>query len=366
MKGIGSTLKWDPDKSEHLFDALRRDEPLSTRPSADAALRVPVDPKQIRVQVENGTRTPGLGRRVDAALAATGFATTQAPVNGPPGPPAHGRRLRPPLGPLREVPRGGPPRQRTPPGEGPGPHPEGHRGHGLRKGPQGPPEGPGPRGVRGRPRRRGQLRQLTSARAEAVLESSGPRSHTANRPPSPAARPFRPTPGPAYLRGGVADTRASGWAAGGAVNAVGVTRPAAEPRTPTGGPAGHSGLLTRPDLRRDGPTGQTGLTPAPAGAGFQRRRTLGRPGRHQARRVRGRCRRHPGRGPLGGRRTAQPATESADRRQPGRDPAREPSAYPAGVTLGVSVGATESGTRGRARERCSSRGGGVAPREFGR
>ncbi|WP_456302392.1 LCP family protein [Streptomyces albogriseolus] len=81
VKGIGSTLKWDPEKSERIFDALRRDEPLSTRPSADAALRVPVDPKQIRVQVENGTRTPGLGRRVDAALAATGFATTKAPVN---------------------------------------------------------------------------------------------------------------------------------------------------------------------------------------------------------------------------------------------------------------------------------------------
>ncbi|MGA5708590.1 LCP family protein [Streptomyces cellulosae] len=81
VKGIGSTLKWDPQKSELIFDALRRDEPLSTRPSAGAALRVPVDPKQIRVQVENGTRTPGLGRRVDAALAATGFATTKAPVN---------------------------------------------------------------------------------------------------------------------------------------------------------------------------------------------------------------------------------------------------------------------------------------------
>ncbi|CAM5453951.1 LCP family protein OS=Streptomyces tendae OX=1932 GN=GUR47_28220 PE=3 SV=1 [Streptomyces tendae] len=34
-------------------------------------MRVPVDPKQIRVQVENGTRTPGLGKRVDDALAAT-------------------------------------------------------------------------------------------------------------------------------------------------------------------------------------------------------------------------------------------------------------------------------------------------------
>ncbi|MDU0305320.1 LCP family protein, partial [Streptomyces sp. PAL114] len=81
VKGVGSTLKWDTDKAEHIFDALRRDQPLSTRPAPDAARRVPVDPRQIRVQVENGTRTPGLGRRVDAALAATGFATTKAPAN---------------------------------------------------------------------------------------------------------------------------------------------------------------------------------------------------------------------------------------------------------------------------------------------
>ncbi|MEU0286291.1 LCP family protein [Streptomyces sp. NPDC006147] len=81
VKGVGSTLKWDTDKAEHIFDALRRDQPLSPRPAPDAARTVPVDPRQIRVQVENGTRTPGLGRRVDAALSATGFATTKAPVN---------------------------------------------------------------------------------------------------------------------------------------------------------------------------------------------------------------------------------------------------------------------------------------------
>ncbi|MFF5160642.1 LCP family protein [Streptomyces sp. NPDC000348] len=81
VKGIGSTLKWDPEKSGRIFDALRRDEPLSAHRTPGAALRVPVDPRQIRVQVENGTRTAGLGRRVDAALAATGFATTRAPVN---------------------------------------------------------------------------------------------------------------------------------------------------------------------------------------------------------------------------------------------------------------------------------------------
>ncbi|WP_167310068.1 LCP family protein [Streptomyces griseoflavus] len=81
VKGVGSTLKWDAEKAEHIFEALRRDRPLSARRTADAALRVPVDPRQIRVQVENGTHTAGLGRRVDAALAATGFATTRAPAN---------------------------------------------------------------------------------------------------------------------------------------------------------------------------------------------------------------------------------------------------------------------------------------------
>ncbi|GAA3501835.1 LCP family protein [Streptomyces prasinosporus] len=81
VKGVGSTLKWDAEKAERIFEALRRDRPLSVRGPRDAALRVPVDPRQIRVQVENGTRTTGLGRRVDAALASTGFRTTRAPVN---------------------------------------------------------------------------------------------------------------------------------------------------------------------------------------------------------------------------------------------------------------------------------------------
>ncbi|MFI2434550.1 LCP family protein [Streptomyces sp. NPDC018693] len=82
VPGIGSTLKWDPVRAERVFQALRDDKPLATtspRPR-DTAVRVPVAPQQIRVQVENGTRTPGLARRVDTALAATGFATTRRPV----------------------------------------------------------------------------------------------------------------------------------------------------------------------------------------------------------------------------------------------------------------------------------------------
>ncbi|WP_435283126.1 LCP family protein [Streptomyces koelreuteriae] len=81
VEGVGSTLKWDSAKAERIFHALRADQPLSVRRSSGEARVVPVAPQQISVQVENGTPTPGLGRRVDAALVATGFRTTGAPVN---------------------------------------------------------------------------------------------------------------------------------------------------------------------------------------------------------------------------------------------------------------------------------------------
>ncbi|GGY23619.1 LCP family protein [Streptomyces djakartensis] len=81
VQGVGSTLKWDPVKAERLFRSLREDQPLSVPRPHNTARIVPVAPQQIRVQVENGTSTPGLGRRVDAALASTGFRTTRTPVN---------------------------------------------------------------------------------------------------------------------------------------------------------------------------------------------------------------------------------------------------------------------------------------------
>ncbi|MGW7611671.1 LCP family protein [Streptomyces sp. NPDC054766] len=81
VKGIGSTLKWDEPKSRKLFEALRDDEPLAApRAPRPGAVRVAVAPQQIRVQVENGTATAGLGKRVDGALAATGFRTTGRPA----------------------------------------------------------------------------------------------------------------------------------------------------------------------------------------------------------------------------------------------------------------------------------------------
>jgi LCP family protein required for cell wall assembly len=97
VKGVGSTVKWDPVRSARLFQSLREDEPLAvakkdggkdgtgggteTAAPRTHAVRVDVPPRQIRVQVENGTPTAGLGRRVDAALASTGFLTTHRPVN---------------------------------------------------------------------------------------------------------------------------------------------------------------------------------------------------------------------------------------------------------------------------------------------
>ncbi|MEU4272131.1 LCP family protein [Streptomyces sp. NPDC026092] len=89
VPGIGSTVKWDAPKAQKLFQALREDRPLAPprAETADAKGRpkpvvVDVAPKTIRVQVYNGTRTDGLGRKVDDALRATGFNTTRAPRTG--------------------------------------------------------------------------------------------------------------------------------------------------------------------------------------------------------------------------------------------------------------------------------------------
>ncbi|MFF4537326.1 LCP family protein [Streptomyces aureus] len=84
VKGVGSTLKWDEPKARALFEALRDDRPLAA-PHAPRprAVRVAVAPQQIRVQIENGTATTGLGKKVDGALAATGFRTTGRPTTAP-------------------------------------------------------------------------------------------------------------------------------------------------------------------------------------------------------------------------------------------------------------------------------------------
>ncbi|MEU0989584.1 LCP family protein [Streptomyces sp. NPDC005953] len=83
IDGVGSAVRWDQAKAQRLFQMLREDKPLSrTRSKGKKAKLVDVSPQQIRVQVYNGTRAEGLGRKVDAALRSTGFDTTRAPLNG--------------------------------------------------------------------------------------------------------------------------------------------------------------------------------------------------------------------------------------------------------------------------------------------
>ncbi|MER5967475.1 LCP family protein [Streptomyces sp. NPDC002057] len=88
VKGIGSTVKWDATKAQKLFKALREDRPLAPQRAAASSAKAPkavvvdVPPRTVRVQVYNGTRTDGLGRKVDDALRGTGFDTTRAPKTG--------------------------------------------------------------------------------------------------------------------------------------------------------------------------------------------------------------------------------------------------------------------------------------------
>ncbi|MEU7424527.1 LCP family protein [Streptomyces sp. NPDC040750] len=85
VKGIGSTLKWDPAGADKLFRSVRDDQPLTADRPHRTSTTTPVeaDPRRIRVLVANGTATMGLAKRVDSALAATGFATTHQPVTAP-------------------------------------------------------------------------------------------------------------------------------------------------------------------------------------------------------------------------------------------------------------------------------------------
>nr|WP_247196676.1 LCP family protein [Streptomyces sp. GESEQ-35] len=80
VKDVGSTLKWDSAGAGRIFQALRDDRPLAAERPKSRAVRVDVAPKQIRVQVENGSPTSGLGTRADRQLAAAGFLTTRQPV----------------------------------------------------------------------------------------------------------------------------------------------------------------------------------------------------------------------------------------------------------------------------------------------
>lgn len=80
VPGVGSTVKWDERKAGRLWASIRADRPLTVRggprPAGD---RVEIAPAQIRVKVENGTLTNGLGATAQKQLAATGFVTPGLP-----------------------------------------------------------------------------------------------------------------------------------------------------------------------------------------------------------------------------------------------------------------------------------------------
>lgn len=81
VKGLGSTVKWDPAAARSLWEAVRQDRPLAAQPVPQPrpAQTVEVPPGDIRVQVDNGSGAGGLAARTDKALRRTGFVTTGVP-----------------------------------------------------------------------------------------------------------------------------------------------------------------------------------------------------------------------------------------------------------------------------------------------
>jgi hypothetical protein len=87
VPGVGSTVTWDRERADRIFRTLRADRPLAARRrTGPRPVAVEVPPGQVRVEVGNGTRRPGLDRRVTEALRASGF--TIAAAAGPAASPA--------------------------------------------------------------------------------------------------------------------------------------------------------------------------------------------------------------------------------------------------------------------------------------
>lgn len=168
VKGIGSTVKWDPVKAGKLFREIREDVPIAVhRPAASQAQKVDVPPSQIRVQVTNGTSTSGLAARADKSLRSTGFlssvaATVQAA--GGVGRQAHGHRVRPALEPFGALAGGGAAARGAAVGGGDRFHAEGDARVGLHHGDTGPGGRAGSGQVRGGHGRPGGLQVAASGR----------------------------------------------------------------------------------------------------------------------------------------------------------------------------------------------------------
>ena len=92
VPGWGSTVLWDGPAAEALFDAVRSDRTINAgaggphsvttpRRLGDAAAALTVPPRQVRIQVLNGSAVSGLGGRVDRDLRGVGFSTTGLATN---------------------------------------------------------------------------------------------------------------------------------------------------------------------------------------------------------------------------------------------------------------------------------------------
>lgn len=79
--GVGSVVTWKEPETQDIFDLLKTGQPLAKSAGKSSAPTVEVAPAAIRVSVYNGSSTPGLGTKLQAALAEEGFVTVGTPSN---------------------------------------------------------------------------------------------------------------------------------------------------------------------------------------------------------------------------------------------------------------------------------------------
>ena len=72
--GVGAVALWDDRAAKDLFASLREDRPPAAAPARKRPSAVTVAPRDVRVQVFNGTTVAGLGSKASTQLASRGFA----------------------------------------------------------------------------------------------------------------------------------------------------------------------------------------------------------------------------------------------------------------------------------------------------
>ncbi|MDX6234891.1 MAG: hypothetical protein QOH68_4026, partial [Nocardioidaceae bacterium] len=83
MGAVGNVVKWDPAASKRLFHALTEDLPIGAAETG-GAVKVPIAPSNISVEVLNSTGQDGFAAKVAADLAKLGFRVSRT-GNSPDG-----------------------------------------------------------------------------------------------------------------------------------------------------------------------------------------------------------------------------------------------------------------------------------------